>query len=149
MQDLGRKARERLKEEKRKRREIVWLESEQDAPSTEKTKDKPGAAFSKAIRKQVKHTTTPAKRKHISPKKYPSGDADQNVDTWVPDTSHVSLYSDADRSNVLRLHGLPQGVKPDLIRLFFASTRIEYLSSSATTDGFGSGMNRTILTSRL
>jgi hypothetical protein len=121
VKDLGRKARERLEEERRKRREIVRLE--QDPIETETISGKPKSAFSQAI--QTKRSKQPAaKRKRVA-KFCESTEPKEDVDTWAPDISHVSLCTEGEPSSVVRLHGLPKFVKPESIRRFFSGLDVE------------------------
>ena len=117
---IGEKTRKLLDQEKKKRKEIVCLKDDEflplakeaatadvNAPKTdvaEKEKTKPAAAKS-----YKKRTGTKRKRN------------DPTIDGWMPNTD--VLISQAikreDRSNILRLHGLPIGTTPDHIRKFF------------------------------
>ena len=119
LKDLGRKARERLEEERRKRREIVRLQQD----PIENISEAPKLDFSHAIRKQ-RGKPHVAKRKHVR-KLIESTEPNAKVDTWTPDVTHVSLCSDAERSSVVRLHGLPKSVKPESIRSFFSGLDVE------------------------
>jgi hypothetical protein len=121
VKDLRRKARDRLEEERRKRREIVRLE--QDPIETETTSGKEKSAFSQAIRKK-RGKQPAAKRKHVA-KFRESTETIENVDTWAPNVSHVSLCSDGERPSVVRLHGLTKFVKPESIRRFFSGLDVE------------------------
>jgi hypothetical protein len=119
VKDLGRKARERLEEERRKRREIVRLQQD----PIENIREEPKSAFSQAIRKQ-RGRPSAAKRKHVE-KFVESTEPTENVDTWTPDVTHVSLCSDGERSSVVRLHGLPKVTKPESIRRLFSGLDVE------------------------
>lgn len=126
VKDLGRKARERLEEERRKRREIVRLEQD----PIENIGEEPKSSFSQAIRKQRGKPQPPpaAKRKHVGKViESTSTEPNENVDTWTPDVTHVSLSSEGERSrsSVVRLHGLPKLVKPESIRRFFSGLDVE------------------------
>jgi hypothetical protein len=121
LKDLGRKARERLEEERQKRREIVRLEH--DPIETETTSGKAKSAFSQAIR--TKRGKQPAaKRKRVA-KFSESIEPKENVDTWAPDMTHISLCADGEATSVVRLHGLPKFVKPESIRRFFSGLDVE------------------------
>lgn len=125
VKDLGRKARERLEQERNKRREIVRLDENPTEEkgsvgtvfrdATRKTRSKP----SSAIHANSKRKRT--NRKDISGRVSESRD----VDTWMPDTSNVDSLLPNERSTLVRLFGLPVGVKPEAIRRFFSGLNPE------------------------
>ena len=121
---LGRKARERLEEERRKRREIVRLE--QDPEERSSSSKKQGTIFAEAVRKQRPRLTSAMKRKHVEKfsDSFPDPPAG-TVDTWTPSVSHISLCMEGERSSVIHLHGLPMSVKPEFIRRFFSGLDLE------------------------
>lgn len=121
---LGRKAREALEEEQRKRREIVRLE--RDPEDTGSDHRESGIAFAEAIRKQRPRPSSALKRKHTENFSDAfSHAATGQTDPWAPDVSHVTQCADGERSSFVRLHGLPKGVKPDSIRRFFSGLDVE------------------------
>ena len=122
VKDLGRKARERLQEQRSKRREIVRLEESQPVllpPLTART------TTAKAT-----HTkrTGVAKRKRPSTKQASNLDdinCNSNVDSWYPDVTAFATYEGEERSYLVRLHGLPIGCKPEEVRRFFSTLQPE------------------------
>lgn len=118
VKDLGRKARERLQEQRSKRREIVRLENEPVilAPLAVPT-----------TAKATHSTRTGVKRKRPSAKPSNLGDvnSNSNIDSWYPDVTAFATYEGEERSYLVRLHGLPIGCKPEEIRRFFSSLELE------------------------
>lgn len=122
---LGRKARESLEEEQRKRREIVRLEQDPEDASDNR---KSGLAFAQAIRNQRPRPSSTLKRKHtekFSDAFRETSASAGSVDTWKPNVSHVPQCAEGERSSVIRLHGLPLSVKPKSIRRFFSGLDLE------------------------
>jgi hypothetical protein len=122
VKDLGRKARARLQEGRDNRPEIVRLEA---APSEKGTAKKAGSFFRSPLarniarKKPTEKVATLKKRKRRTPK--PSRTAvDKDVDRWIPDIHGLQICSRENRSNVVRLHGLPEGTTPELVRRFFS-----------------------------
>jgi len=105
IRETGRKARNLLEEEKRKRREVVRLESyDQEKQTTKSTFAKP---VKRSLKKKSKATSSTAmKRRKIGT----SGKEDKNtgnVDLWTPDIYELNhSVSREEKSNVIRLHGL-------------------------------------------
>lgn len=117
LKKIGEKTRRlyKLEQENKKRKEIVRLD-EGILPPIEKGKrgEKPSQLKqqSKVAQKKTAKPQT-RKRRRIS--------VDPNVDGWFPDTDDLvrRAVTKNDHSNIVRLHGLPVGVKPENIRKFF------------------------------
>lgn len=121
LKDIGKKTRQLLDNERKKRKEIVRLH---DAvivphPETGAIKRKLTSEVGDAPSKKAPSTATKAKKKMATKPKRKR--RDPSVDGWMPnlDNLSVSAASKEDRSNILRLHGLPFGVKPEHISKFF------------------------------
>lgn len=119
VQELGKRAREKLEQEKRKRKEIVRLE--QDPSDNSK---KAGMAFAEAIRKQRPRPTSIKRHSEKFSDSFPQSSTGI-VDDWSPNISHVVTCAEGERSSVIRLHGLPKSVKPESIRDFFSGLDVE------------------------
>jgi hypothetical protein len=165
VKEIGRRARERLEIEKRKRKEIVRLD-EQDAPAAgngnatrTKTSKKgagsskaPASKFSKAVKqsgqaRKSKSKPPPRKRKRPAATTTVSSiqksqDGNHTIDPRVPITDKL-LYQNlptSEKSNLVRLHGLPIGTKSDHIRKFLSGLHPEQIlilpSMNVPIDGF-------------
>mmetsp|Transcript_28353 Transcript_28353/g.33021 ORF Transcript_28353/g.33021 Transcript_28353/m.33021 type:complete len:403 (+) Transcript_28353:126-1334(+) len=140
LQEIGRKARLRLEEDRSNRKEIVRLDH--DIIDIEHSKNnttrisKNNTAISKSksrFSQSVKQSTTKTRLRPVtrrktstkSAKKATLGDDNDEttkIDSWVPNVRHMTSYDlpKEERSNIVRLHGLPKGVQTDHIRSFFA-----------------------------
>jgi len=133
VREAGRKARLRLEEEKSKRKEIVRINDKAEELLAEKISSTGGGtkrkksegntltAFSTrsavAARKKRKRSTKAKAATKISA--YfddQESDGAIRIDSWMPDTSVVGMEG---RSNLVRVHGLPYGCKPEELRRFF------------------------------
>jgi len=116
VKDLGRKARERLQEQRAKRREIVRLEKEPTEPVRPLLAPRP-----------VKRTLPGIgmKRKRAKPQTLNHSVEDAKVDSWYPEVASFEKYIGDERSSLVRLHGLPMGCKPEAIRRFFSTLNPE------------------------
>lgn len=133
VREAGRKARLRLEEERSKRKEIVRIEDKaeeellvQKISSTDGKKKKGGIISAASSSRKRKRTATKSTRTGRTAKlKSPptifddqeeEGGSSTRIDSWMPDTSSVSMEG---RSNVVRVHGLPFGCKSEEVRRFF------------------------------
>ena len=133
VREAGRKARMRLEAERSKRKEIRRIDD--DAEGQDLLMQKiPGAAGANAgAHKKSKSRsnkgillTEPARKKRRRPTKAAALVVDDTTkqdeqndtidDLWLPDSSSVNMEG---RSNLVRVHGLPYGCKPEEIRRFF------------------------------
>ena len=112
---IGEKTRRlyKIEQENKKRKEIVRLD-EDILPPIEV-----GMGIEKPLKQQQqpvaqKKTVKPPTRKRRRI-------VDPNIDGWFPDTDDLirRAVTKDDRSSIVRLHGLPIGVKPEHIRKFF------------------------------
>ena len=112
---IGEKTRRlyKIEQENKKRKEIVRLD-EDILPPIEV-----GMGIEKPLKQQQqpvaqKKTVKPPTRKRRRI-------VDPNIDGWFPDTDDLirRAVTKDDRSSIVRLHGLPVGVKPEHIRKFF------------------------------
>ncbi|KAL3809841.1 hypothetical protein ACHAXA_009256 [Cyclostephanos tholiformis] len=117
LKKIGEKTRRLLEEERNKRKEIVRLDGNDHLPLPEKkarASEKIPQSCAKMPQKKIgtKANTNARKRKRH---------AASNVDGWMPNVD--DLRSDnsikTDQSNIVRLHGLPVGIKPEQIRKYF------------------------------
>jgi hypothetical protein len=140
---IGRKTRERLNEEKNKRKEIVCIDAITVDPKTNNNnKNKKNenelslsapAKKSKRKTRRKKRTTATTTTTNID-----SNAQNKNIDSWMPNVSNIpntltatttttcpnNTYNNNQEeeektSNVVRIHGLPIGVAIDDIRKFF------------------------------
>jgi hypothetical protein len=131
VREAGRKARLRLEEERSKRKEIQRIDDDAEGQDLliRKVPGPTNASTNGDTHKQSKGRsimlTEPARKKRRRPKKAAAmvkgttqEDAHSNtiVDLWLPDSSSVNMEG---RSNLVRVHGLPYGCKPEEIRRFF------------------------------
>jgi len=132
VKEIGRKARMRLEEEKSKRKEIVRLDEGIAIINTSARTSNKISTFSKAVKKssqvakKQKQPQPSRKRRNVttaSSRKAKTKDQDSNIDTWAPSTASLRYYDlpKAEKSNIVRLHGLPLGAKVDHIRIFFGA----------------------------
>ncbi len=137
--EIGKKTRERLDEERSKRKEIVRLEENIDIKTINNSEDQHHQSKNKSIFSQsVKQTsssknswTTRSKRKKKLSRSTKSRDeiTDEvsntvKIDTWVPQIQHlISIHQDIpkdEKSNIVRLHALPTNATTEHIRKFFS-----------------------------
>lgn len=108
LSNLGRKARERLTEERSKRPEIVRIE----AP-TEAEQQSSSAKFIIPPKKLKSSSERLRKRKRKSTVD------DKDVDRWLPSIAHISQCNTERRSRLIQLHGLPLGTTAGKVKRFF------------------------------
>lgn len=122
LKKIGEKTRRlyKLEQENKKRKEIVRLDGDDGIlPPIKEGKgvEKPAQPKQQHQQQQVaqKKTVRPPTRKRRRTV------IDPNVDGWFPDTDNLirRAVTKDDRSSIVRLHGLPVGVKPEHIRKFF------------------------------
>ncbi len=134
VREAGRKARMRLAEERSKRKEIRRIDDDAEGQDLLMQKVPRAAGTSGDAHKKSKGTsnngrilwTEPARKKRRRPTNAATsaietttqgdGQSDTIVDPWLPDSSSVDFEG---RSNLVRVHGLPYGCKPEEIRRFF------------------------------
>lgn len=128
VKEIGKKFRQILHEEKSKRKEIVRLESPvKPLESNKEQLISSTTTFSKSVRQS--HTKKVTTKKPSKSRKSPHNNIEEDikranvkVDTWVPQTHHLkrnNLHKE-EKSNLVRLHGLPVGVTADQIYKFFS-----------------------------
>ena len=119
---MGKMARQRLENERKKRKEIVLLEDDEDIDlqaSLPEKKQQKRASKRQALAEQLTAPAT-AEKTQSDPKKTAKLKRRRlgpNVDGWSPNADQSS--GPKDRSDVIRVHGLPVNVKPEQIRKFF------------------------------
>jgi hypothetical protein len=114
---IGERTRRLLEEERKNRKEIVRLDDNDHLPLPEMKATAPEKIPQTGVKvphKKIgaKATSNARKRKrHVS----------SNVDGWMPNVDDLrsSDTTKDGQSNVVRLHGLPVGIKPEQIRKFF------------------------------
>lgn len=135
VREAGRKARMRLAEERSKRKEIRRIDDDAEGQDLLMQKvPRAAAGTSGDAHKKSQGTsnngrilwTEPARKKRRRPTNAAAsaietttqgdGQSDTIVDPWLPDLSSVDFEG---RSNLVRVHGLPYGCKPEEIRRFF------------------------------
>ena len=97
-----------IEQENKKRKEIVRLDED----------DGILPPINKIVKRQPKVTQ---KKSAKPPTRKRKRAVDPTIDGWFPDTDDLirRAVSKDDHSNIVRLHGLPIGVKPEHIRKFF------------------------------
>lgn len=110
VEQLGRRARERLHEEQKKRPEIVRISQ---LPEKE-------SAPSKLLLPSTRPKGDASPRKKRRPSTRTSNSSDSTIDRWLPNLSVVDVGEGETRSRLVRLHGLPLGTEPSHIRRFFS-----------------------------
>ena len=117
--------------EKRNRKEIVRIDLNEPAPLIpsqlrRKRKQQPSSlsAFANAIKEtHAKTTNTTAstkKKKTISPQTSVTKPINRSTEILKTNTDYNTSNCDTeDKSNIVRLHGLPNECKPEYIRMFF------------------------------
>ncbi|KAL3802103.1 hypothetical protein HJC23_010859, partial [Cyclotella cryptica] len=124
---IGERTRTLLDQERKKRKEIVRLDEDELYPVNSKETAEKGMGernptndnVPMASEKERKTPKTSTLRKRAAASKRKRHDP--TVDGWMPNTDHLVSKAVAkdDRSNIVRLHGLPRGIQPDHIRKFF------------------------------
>jgi hypothetical protein len=116
LQEIGRKARERLRQEQSQRRVIQRL----DAAVLDAATKRSSAWMDAAVQKKLVQKTSKKRRVSTSspPKKYDDSHDDEITDRWMPDVSHLGHTASTD---TVQLHGLPnESTTARQIRKFFA-----------------------------
>lgn len=140
LKEIGERTRRLLEEERKKRKEIVRLDDDEQCILPLPDKEAPPTSFATtqstpnsnmqpsslaAEKKMMKRSgaTTARKRKRR--------EVAANIDGWMPNVDDLltlptsnSVFlkkgdADQQQSSIVRLHGLPMGVKPEHIRKFF------------------------------
>lgn len=113
LKKIGEKTRRLLEQENKKRKEIVRLGEGECILPPNVVGNVVAEKKEKLPSRQKKATTKPVRKKRRI--------VDPNVDGWFPDTDDLvgKAVSKDDHSNIVRLHGLPVGIKPEHIRKFF------------------------------
>jgi len=117
LKKIGERTRRLLEEERKNRKEIVRLDDNDHLPLPEK--DAKAPEKSQQMAAKVPHKRTGAKASTSARKR--KRHVASNVDGWMPNVDDLrSTDTNKDgQSNIVRLHGLPVGVKPEHIRKFF------------------------------
>eukprot|EP00557_Chaetoceros_sp_GSL56_P001642 CAMPEP_0176502024 /NCGR_PEP_ID=MMETSP0200_2-20121128/14516_1 /TAXON_ID=947934 /ORGANISM="Chaetoceros sp., Strain GSL56" /LENGTH=314 /DNA_ID=CAMNT_0017901035 /DNA_START=270 /DNA_END=1211 /DNA_ORIENTATION=+ len=163
VKEMGRKARQRLEEEKSKRKEIVRLNdddvliaSRTIIATDNKKEDNRTSQFAEAIQHSTKSKKLLRKVIHPPTKKRRTAattkDAsiatgirnNEDVDTWAPCTDGLLSYDlpKEEKSSIVRIHGLPIGTRVEDVKKFFAGLSPSHvfvlLSFDASIVGFDS-----------
>ena len=123
VREIGKKARRRLEEERRKRKEIIRLDNVAGQSTIAVAGRTSGTTFSKAI-KQISvgnKQRRPSKKRRKNLTTQRPVDDEGGVDNWIPSTGGL-CYLDlpkTEKSNIIRLHGLPVGIGAKEILTFF------------------------------
>ena len=147
LKETGRKARERLQEERSKRKEIVRIEESDDFVSNQTPNLRPYSNFSKAIKEETQkrkkttvsrnklsgHSATTdrsrKRRRGTSPLSAIETNLTEKVDEWVPFTQKIfNTLDKRDKmyhSNIVRIHGFPIGANEKNLRKFFTGLSLE------------------------
>lgn len=115
---IGEQTRKLLDEERKKRKEIVRLdEGELPLPPEAIANE---VAVAKSLQDEVKDKKIPPESKK-KPRTNKRKRNDPTIDSFMPNIHHLSpnAATKEDKSNLLRLHGLPIGVRASDIRKFF------------------------------
>jgi hypothetical protein len=117
LKKIGERTRRLLEEERKNRKEIVRLDDNDPLPLPEKEAKAPEKSPQMSVK--VPHKRTGAKASTNARKR--TRHVVSNVDGWMPNVDDLrSNDTNKDgQSNIVRLHGLPLGVKPEHIRKFF------------------------------
>ncbi|KAL7563430.1 hypothetical protein ACA910_016526 [Epithemia clementina (nom. ined.)] len=147
VKELGRKARVRLEEERNKRAEVIRIDPE-EAQRLEKSKQPQPGKISKAVPKSSRRSsredgtrmlleeTSPANKKRRRRQPQQDGGLSttaltpQNADMWMPVVDHLPTHvtGKETRSNLVRLHGLPEGTTPVQIKKFFSGLQPQLIA---------------------
>lgn len=115
---IGEHTRKLLDEERKKRKEIVRLNEGELLLPPEAIANE--AAAAKSLRDEEKGKKIPPepKKRHMPNKRKRN---DPTVDSYMPNTENLvaNAVTKEDKSNILRMHGLPIGVRSSDIRKFF------------------------------
>ena len=149
VREMGQKARQRLEEENSKRKEIVRLDDEAFQVDGVVKNASSRSAFSKSIVKNSTRTKSSqqkpsAKRRRLQTSTYSSETTSKTKieDSWCPSCEGLRYFDlpKEQKSNVVRLHGLPEGTKVEHINKFFKGLDPEYigvlLSANISIPGF-------------
>lgn len=146
LREIGQKARQRLEVEKSKRKEIVRLDDEAFQVHGVVKKASSKTAFSKSIVKNSSKTKSSqqkssAKRRRVQTSTYSSETISKIEDSWCPSCEGIIFdLPKEQKSNIIRLHGLPEGTKVEHINKFFKGLEPEYigvlLSANISIQGF-------------
>lgn len=154
---IGERTRTLLDQERKKRKEIVRLEDIDLCPVNSR-----GTAGRRvggihpandheplALEKEKSSSKTLISRKRASASKRKR--RDPTVDGWMPDTDDLISKAVAkdDRSNIIRLHGLPRDIQPDQIRKFFHGLNPSLIFVLPTMNHFIEGWDACDESSRL
>ena len=112
---IGAQTRKLLDEERKKRKEIVRLD-DGDLPILPEATTKTSVKSANNDGEREKKTAKPKKPQTAKRKRH-----DPTIDSYMPNTEHLisKAIGKEDKSNVIRLHGLPLGVRAGDIRKFF------------------------------
>ena len=138
LKEMGRKARERLQEERNKRKEIVRInEKELEATAAAMiSKSRSPSNFSKAVKQtQKKRKVNKTKQASLKRKRANSPltelNQSEDVDEWMPSTQHLFNSSEGkdeiQHSNTVRIHGFPICGNERHLKKFFTGLSLEQI----------------------
>jgi hypothetical protein len=128
VRDLGRKARARLETLRSQRHEVQRLEELPETKKPAAEEDKEGGEKSEAVAEKKSSTkATPARKRKRRASKAAATGEDEDVDRWMPDTSHVPVCSRETQSRVVQVHGLPVSSTVADIRRFFSGLSCQHV----------------------
>lgn len=136
VKNLGSKARARLEEVKSKRREIRLLDATPttgDGEDPKKQRSKTGSFLQnapglKGSALNRKRKSGAVSRQSPSSKSIRRGSR-SDTSSWIPDISHIeSPKTKDDRSNVVKMHGIPRKCTAEQILKFFTGLQVERIS---------------------
>ena len=117
---MGKMARQSLEDERKKRKEIVLLEDGEDVDLQASLPEKQQLKRASKRQALAEHLAATAEKTQYGTNKTAKTKRQRlgsNVDGWFPNADHLS--GPKDRSDVIRIHGLPVNVKPEQIRKVF------------------------------
>ncbi len=126
---IGKRTRELLDMERRRRKEIVRIDGGDLDLDLGKRSSSSRSSFSKSVMKQTskrRKTSTTRLTGPTSTTSYKNSktSSQSNADQWFPETEHLlrsyKLLPNDQKSNVVRLYGLPIGVRIEHVLKFFA-----------------------------
>jgi hypothetical protein len=138
IKEIGRKARESLKEERSKRKEIVRIHEKEPAISN---KSRSTSKFAKSVKQTQKKrkatktnrtSLTSLKRKRAtSPLTASELNQAENVDEWMPSTQHMFNHlgqeEEMQYSNIVRIYGFPTCANEKHLKKFFSGLSLEQI----------------------
>mmetsp|Transcript_2678 Transcript_2678/g.3864 ORF Transcript_2678/g.3864 Transcript_2678/m.3864 type:complete len:434 (+) Transcript_2678:111-1412(+) len=133
---IGKKTREVLEQERSKRKEIVRIndpflakvgQNLDPSQGTKRSSTSTSNGFSRAVMEQTgkrRKTSSNSRYVPVAPYRKTRSYTESNVDQWFPYTNDLlksyNLLPKCEKSNIVRLHGLPVGAKVEHILKFFS-----------------------------